>query len=146
MKVILLKDIKGVGKRYEEKNVSDGYAENFLIPKKLAIPATGSAAASIKNLKENDTKHREADEKKLEAEIQKLTNTTVEVKARANEKNSLFAALTADKISKLLKEKGIDVSAQSILVDNGIKELGSHSVKIKVGSKETNFVLEVRGE
>ena len=146
MKVILLKDIKGVGKRYEEKNVSDGYAENFLIPKKLAIPATGSAAGQIKTMKESEAKHREAEDKKLEAELSKLTNTTVEVRARANEKNSLFAALTADKISKLLKEKGIDVSAQSILVDNGIKELGSHSVKIKVGSKETNFVLEVRGE
>ncbi len=146
MKVILLKDIKGVGKRYEEKNVSDGYAENFLIPKKLAIPATGSAAANIKNLKENDTKHREADEKKLEAEIQKLTNTTVEVKARANEKNSLFAALTAPRISKLLMEKGIEVSAQSILVDSGIKELGTHNIKVKVGSKETHFVLVVKGE
>ncbi len=146
MKVILLKDIKGVGKRYDEKNVSDGYAENFLIPKKLAVPATGSAAGQIKTMKESDAKHREADEKKLEAEIQKLTNTTIEVKAKANEKNSLFAALTAPKISKLLSERGIEISADNIQVGNGIKELGTHSIKVKFGSKETHFALVVKGE
>lgn len=146
MKVILLKDIKGVGKRYEEKVVSDGYAENFLLPKKLAVSATGGAAAQIKNLKQNDTAHKEAEQKKLEGEIQKLLSTSIEVVAKANEKNHLFAALTADKISKLLSDKGITVPADCILVENGIKEAGTHMVKVKFGAKETNFTLIIRAE
>ncbi len=146
MKVILLKDVKGVGRRHEEKNVSDGYAENFLIPKKLAVPATGGAAGQIKTMKESEAKHREAEDKKLEAEIQKLLNTNIEVSARANEKDHLFAALTSEKISKLLSDKGINLPKESVLVEGGIKEIGTHNIKVKVGSKETHFVLKVKGE
>src|SRR4051812_33297726 len=108
MKVIMLKDVKGIGKRFEEKVVGDGYAANFLLPKKLAVAATGAAAAQIKNLKENESKHKEAEDKHLSAEVQKLANTTVNIKANANEKQHLFAALTEEKISGILKEKGIN--------------------------------------
>ncbi|MHB1330661.1 MAG: 50S ribosomal protein L9 [Minisyncoccota bacterium] len=146
MKVILLKDIKGVGRKYEEKVVGDGYASNFLLPKKMAVPATGSAASQIKNLKENDTKHQEAELKKLEAEIQKLSNTTIEVEAKANEKNHLFAALTREKISDLLRGKGIEVPANCIDLEHGIKEVGTHSIPVKVGPKETHFSLTIKAK
>lgn len=143
MKVILLKDIKGVGRRYEEKVVGDGYALNFLLPKKFAVPAIGAAASQIKNLKENDAKHHEAELRKIEAEVHKLSNTTIEVKEKANEKNHLFAALTQEKISDLLKERGINLPPDCIALEHGIKEVGTHSIPVKIGSKETRFTLVI---
>ncbi len=82
MKVILLRDIKGVGKRFEEKNVSDGYALNQLIPKKMAVPV--SSAGAVKILIENKIAHDSAEQKRLEETVQKLSQT----KIRLNLKDS----------------------------------------------------------
>ena len=71
MKVILLKDIKGVGKRYEENNVSDGYATNFLIPKHLAVPVSGSFDTQIRILKEREEKKRKEEEKEINEKLSK---------------------------------------------------------------------------
>jgi large subunit ribosomal protein L9 len=143
MKVILLRDVKGVGKRYEEKNVGDGYAANFLLPKKLAVPATGAAAGQIKNMKESDAKHKEAELHKLEEEVRKLASTTINIKEKANEKNHLFAAITAEKLSLLLKEKGISVPADCIVLESPIKELGTREVPIDIKGKRTHFTLVI---
>ncbi|MDB5254337.1 MAG: ribosomal protein [Parcubacteria group bacterium] len=145
MKVIFLKDVKGVGRKYEEKNVADGYAINSLIPKKLAVPATGSAAGQIKSLKENDAKHKEAELQKLRGHIQNLSGIELVVETKANEKNHLFAALTKEKISELLlKEKGIEIEANCIKTDP-IKELGTFTIPVRVeNEKETHFTLIVR--
>jgi large subunit ribosomal protein L9 len=143
MKVILLKDIKGVGKRFEEKSVSDGYALNMLIPKKMAVPATGASAGQIKNLKESADKHKEADVKKLEAEVAKLSETEVKIALKANEKNHLFATLTAEKISELLREKGVQISSGNIVLEKPIKETGSFSVPVSIGGKLAHFTLVV---
>jgi len=143
MKVILLRDIKGIGKRYEEKNVGDGYAANFLIPQKLAVPATGAAAGMIKNMKESDAKHREAQLQKLEAEVHKLAGTTINIKEKANEKNHLFAAITAQKLSDLLKMKGIEVPADCIMLESPVKELGTREIPIEIGGKRTHFTLVI---
>lgn len=142
MKVIFLKDVKGAGRLYEEKEVSDGYAQNFLFPKKLAVPATGAAANQIKNLKEGHAKHREAENKKLHEHMEKLHDTTVTVKANANEKNHLFAALTADKLSELLREKGIEVPTNFIQTQS-IKELGTFRIPVSVDGKQTHFTLVI---
>ncbi|MBX4199053.1 50S ribosomal protein L9 [Candidatus Parcubacteria bacterium] len=143
MKVIFLKDVKGVGKRYEEKDVNDGYAANFLLPQKLAVPATGAAAGAIKNLRESDSKHREAESRKLETEVAKLAGLNVDIKEKANDKGHLFASLTREKISNILKGKGIDIPADCIALEHGLKDTGSHLVPVKIGSKETHFTLTV---
>ncbi len=143
MKIILLKDIKGVGKRFEEKNVSDGYALNMLIPKKMAVPATGASAGQIKNLKESAEKHKEADFKKLETEVAKLSETEVKIALKANEKNHLFATLTAEKISELLREKGVEINSGNIMLENPIKETGTFAVPVSVGGKLAHFTLVV---
>jgi len=146
MKIILLKDVKGVGRRFEEKNVGDGYASNFLLPKKLAVSATGGAAAQIKNLKESEEKHRMAEDKHLAEQVHKIANTNITFIAKANEKNHLFASLTRDKISMILKEKGREVPAECIQLESPIKELGTHIVVIKIGGKETHFTLVVEAQ
>lgn len=146
MKVILLKDVKGVGKRYEEKVVGDGYAANFLIPKKLAVPATGAAAGMIKSLKESQEKQQEVRSKKLEDEVHKLANTTINISLPANEQNHLFAALTREKISDLLKERDTEVPADCITLTHPIKEVGTHIVPISIKGKETQFTLIIEAK
>ena len=145
MKVIFLKDVKGVGRKYEEKNVADGYAQNLLIPQKLAVPATGAAAGQIKNLKENDAKQKDAELQKMRAHMQNLSGIELVVETKANEKNHLFAALTKEKISEILsKEKGIEIEANCIKIDP-IKELGTFTIPVRIeNEKETHFTLIVK--
>src|SRR3989344_3111786 len=145
MKVILLKDVKGIGRKFEEKNVADGYALNMLIPKKLAVSATGSGAGAVKMLKEQDEQARVKRGEKLSENISKLGNTVISIKMKANEKGHLFAALNADKLSKILKvENGIELDADHIMLNSPIKETGTFAVPVSVEKgKETSFTLEV---
>ncbi len=142
MKVILLKDIKGVGKRFEEKNVSDGYAMNQLIPKKFAVPAND--AGTVKTLIANKVAQDSIERQRLEQTIQKLSSTEIKLKLKANDQNHLFASLNAQKISDLLKkEKEIEISPDLIELKNPIKEIGVFEVPVRVGEKETRFMLVV---
>lgn len=143
MKVILLKDVKGVGRRFEEKNVSDGYATNSLIPKKLAVPVGSGAAAQIKALKEQDDKNVEKELERIQESIAKIANTEVKVSMMANDKGHLFAALNAEKVSLLLKKEAhVEVDPEYIVLDKPIKETGTHRVPVLVpGGKETHLTL-----
>lgn len=141
MKVILLRDIKGVGKRFEEKNVSDGYAMNQLLPKKLAVPA--SEAGSVKTLIQNKVAHDSAEQKRLEETVQKLMQTEVKLNLKANEKNNLFASLNANKLSEILKKQGIEIASDLIELENPIKQTGTFEVPVRVGDKQAKFTLVV---
>jgi large subunit ribosomal protein L9 len=142
MKIILLKDVKGVGRRWEEKNVADGFATNRLLPQKLAVIATGSSANQIKALKEQEEAHKTKTSAKLQEEVSKLANTEIRIREKANEKNHLFASISKEKLAEILrKEKGISVPADCILLEHHIKELGTFTIPVKVDSKETNFTL-----
>jgi large subunit ribosomal protein L9 len=147
MKVIFLKDVKGVGKRWEEKTVADGYAINKLIPQKLAIAATASTAAQIKSMKEQEEKGKVQKSEKVNEEMHKLSGIELKVKVKANEKGHLFQKLTAEKISSMLKkEKGIDVNFAYMNLFEGIQDLGSFEIPVKVGEKLTHFTLTVEAE
>jgi len=143
MKVVLLKDIKGVGRRFEEKNVSDGHAMNFLIPNKLAVPA--NEAGTIKAIKEKEAQGKEADARKIEEAIAKISGTEINLKLKANEKNHLFASLNAEKLSNILKkEKGIDIDVKYIVLEYPIKQTGTFEVPVRVAEgKEVKFTLRV---
>ncbi|KND48943.1 MAG: ribosomal protein L9 [Parcubacteria bacterium C7867-005] len=146
MKVILLKDVKGIGRRFEEKDVSDGHALNFLIPQKLATPATGGSAGQIKAMKDRESQHKDAESKKLLENISKLKESEVVMVAKANEKNHLFASLTKEKISEFLsKEKQINIAPELILLPSPIKELGTFDISIKTNSDKTShFTLTIK--
>ena len=146
MKVILLKDVKGIGKRYEEKEVKEGYALNFLIPKKLATPATGASAGQIKSIKDNEASHKEAVRRRLREQLKALSENPFEIITTANEKDHLFASITREKLSEMLKkEKGIELDPECIILPNAIKELGMFTIPVRVGDeKETHFDLVVR--
>jgi large subunit ribosomal protein L9 len=149
MKVILLKDVKGVGKRFEERNVSNGHASNFLIPKKLAVPASGHIANEIRIRIEQETLGREKEGERLTQEIARISGIILKVNLRSNEQGHLFEKLDRQKIQLLLeREKSVRINVENIALDKPIKEVGKYNVPLKFSNsdgeiKETHFTLEV---
>ena len=140
MKVIILQDTKNVGKKGEIKNVSDGYAKNFLIPKGLAKEATDANIRELKRRQAADAEKRATD--KASAEILKVRLKTIEVKvkAKAGEGGKVFGSVTSKDISDALKEQfGIEIDKKKINVESPIKMLGEYTV-------ETKLYQEVTGE
>jgi len=134
MKVILQQDVKGQGKKGQMVEVSEGYARNFLLPKKLAIAATADAINTM-NLKE---KARKAEEARLKAEAEetakKLKDLTVKLTAKAGNGGRLFGAVTTKEISDGLKKQfNIDIPKQKLVLDEPIKSFGTYPVKAKLG-------------
>ena len=148
MKVILQQDVKGQGKKGQMVEVSEGYARNFLLPKKLAIPATADAINTM-NLKE---KARRAEESRQREEAlanaAKLKECTVRIAAKAGTGGRLFGAVTTKEISDgLNKQFGLDIPKQKLVLDDAIKSFGTYTVKAKLGFEITaNFSVMVTEE
>ena len=134
MKVILLQDVKGKGKKGQMIEVSDGYARNFMLPKKLAQEATADA---INTMKMNDkaTQERIAREKaEALATSKKLREMTVTVKAKGGGAGRLFGAVTTNEIADALKKNaGITIDKRKLILDENIKNVGTYTVKAKLG-------------
>ena len=141
MKVILQQDVKGQGKKGQMIEVSEGYGRNFLLPRKLAIPATADAINTM-NLKE---KAKKAEEARLKAEAQdvaeKLKECTVKLTAKAGNGGKLFGAVTTKEISEgLAKQYGLNIPKQKLVLDEPIKAFGTYQVKAKLGFEITGTV------
>ena len=134
MKVILQQDVRGQGKKGEMIEVSEGYGRNFLLPRKLAVPATADAINTM-NLKEKARKAEEARQKaEAEATVEKLTSWMVKLTAKAGSGGRLFGAVTTKEISEGLKTQfDIDIPKQKLVLDEPIKAFGSYQVKAKLG-------------
>ena len=134
MKVILQQDVKGQGKKGQLVEVSEGYARNFLLPRKLAIPATTDAINTM-NLKEKARKAEEQRQKaEAEAIAEKLKECQVKLTAKAGNGGKLFGAVTTKEISEGLKAQyGVDIPKQKLVLDDPIKAFGSYQVKAKLG-------------
>ena len=134
MKVILLQDVKGKGKKGQILEVSDGYARNFMLPKKLAIEATPDA---INTMKMNDkaTQERIAREKAAALEIaRKLREMTLTVTAKGGGNGRLFGAVTNQEIAVALKaQSGIELDKRKIVISDPIKNVGTYTVTCKLG-------------
>ena len=134
MKVILLQDVKGKGKKGQILEVSDGYARNFMLPKKMAIEATPDA---INTMRMNDkaTQERIAREKaEALATSKKLREMTVTVKAKGGGAGRLFGAVTTTEIADALKKNaGITIDKRKLILDENIKNVGTYTVKAKLG-------------
>jgi large subunit ribosomal protein L9 len=131
MKVILKQDVKALGKKGEVKEVSDGYARNFLLAKGLAMEATPGNLKLLKDQKESAI-HREArDEAEAKALAEKLSKVTVTFKAKTGENGRLFGSITAkDVTDELLKTARIELDKRKLAIDDAIKTLGDHPVKV----------------
>ena len=134
MKVIFNTDVKGQGKKGEMKEVSDGYARNYLLPRNLATPATADNINAMK-LREKAKAAQIAKEKALALEnAKKLEAVQVTIKAKAGNGGRLFGAVTSQEISKALKEQfDMDIEKNKIVQAEPIKTFGSFSVKGKLG-------------
>jgi large subunit ribosomal protein L9 len=133
MKVILLEDVKNVGKKGQIINAKDGYAINFLFPKNLAIEATD---VNLKNL-ENAKKRKEDKEKKIfeEAKVleEQLMQKTIVIKTKTGENGKLFGSITTKEIADILeKEHGISIDKKKYDLEEPIKSVGEYYVKIKL--------------
>ena len=133
MKVILQKDVRGQGKKGQMIEVSEGYARNFLLPKKLAVPATTDNINTMNQL-EKAKREREAKERQAALELAaKLKDMPVHVKAKAGAGGRLFGSVTTKEISQALKEQyGCDIPKTSLQSDP-IKAFGGYQVKAKLG-------------
>ncbi|MBP1927010.1 large subunit ribosomal protein L9 [Sedimentibacter acidaminivorans] len=136
MKVILLEDVKNVGKKGALINAKDGYANNFLFPKKLAIEATPANLKKLENAKrKQEEKEAEIFEeaKKLEEELMKVA---IVIKTKAGENGKLFGSITTKEIAEQLEEKsGISIDKRKFELDDTIKSVGEYSVRIKLHPK-----------
>ena len=141
MKVILQQDVKGQGKKGQMVEVSEGYARNYLLHRKLAIAATADAINTM-NLKEKARKAEEARQKaEAEATAEKLKECMVKLTAKAGNGGRLFGAVTTKEISDGLKAQfGLDIPKQKLVLDEPIKAFGSYQVKAKLGFEVSGTV------
>ena len=146
MKVILLQDVKAQGKKGQMITVSDGYARNFLLPRKLAVEAT---ADHVNTMKMNDKANAEriAREKaQAEATAEQLKDLKIIINAKGGGNGRLFGAVTSDEISKaLMQQHKISIDKRKIVQDDPIKNVGTYTLKAKLGYEITGILnLEVR--
>lgn len=143
MKVILQQDVKGQGKKGQLIEASDGYARNFLLPRKLAVPATAENINTMK-MQEKAKKAQEAAEKaEAESIAAKLKELSVKVVAKGGNGGRLFGAVTSKEIADALNaQHGINIQKTKIVQDEPIKAFGTYELKVKLGY-EVNGTLKV---
>ena len=146
MKVILLKDVKGTGKKGEMKEVSDGYARNFLLPKKMAVVADNTA---VKELNEKNKAAENKAQKEYEAAVElgkKMEEMNIVIYSKSGEGGRLFGSITSKDIAEQLKKQhDIVVDKRKILLNEPIRVLGSTNVEIKIHQKViTKIRVDVR--
>ena len=145
MKVILLQDVKGKGKKGQMIEVSDGYARNFMLPKKMAIEATPDAVNTMK-MNDKATAERIAKEKAAALELSnKLRGMTLVVTAKGGGQGRLFGAVTNAEIAAALDKQGIKLDKRKIVLSENIKNVGTYTATCKLGY-EINAPLTVKIE
>ena len=144
MKIILLEDVENIGRKGEIKEVKNGLARNFLIPKKLAIIAT---SGNIKTAQDQLQSQKNKDVKILDDAREigtRLENLQISIPVKVGEEDKLFGSVTSQNISDLLNEKGFEISKKDIVLDDPIKSLGNFDIPIKLHPELTvNIKLDV---
>lgn len=132
MKVLLKNDVPKIGKSGELLEVKEGYARNFLIPRGLAVEATGGTLKQY----EEDIKAQERKKSKEKEEAQalaaKIKGLTITLRHKAGDEGRLFGSLTSTEVAEGLKQKGFEIDKKQVLMDDHIRLLGKHIVKIKL--------------
>ena len=133
MKVILLDNIKGVGKKDEIINASDGYARNFLLPKKLAVEANSGNLANLKSKQTSNQFRKDEEKKEAIAVKEKLQKIMLSIDVKAGENGKIFGGVTSKEISEELSKKHkIDIDKKKIMLSDTIKTLGVFNVEVKL--------------
>ncbi len=147
MKIILLKDANRVGKKYEIKNVADGFAVNSLIPQGIAVPATESYIKFVEAKKKQDALMKEEFKKAFEFGLSKLPAGKLHISGKANEKGHLFAGITKmDIIEAFKKETGVALSDEHFELEKPIKEIGERTIEVKIEDTKYKLTVNVKAE
>lgn len=137
MKILLLQDVRGLGRKYEIKNVSDGYARNFLISKKLAVPADEKA---MKMKGEFDAQNQKTIQEYQDM-VRKLTDETLELSVKTGARGEVFGSVTAADITNVLRAKGF-ADGEAVL-SKPLRTLGEHRVEVRFGKGVKGEVLVI---
>lgn len=133
MKVILLQDIKGVGKKDEIINASDGHAKNYLFPKKLAVPADKEHISKLEAKKSSENHKKELEKESAKQNKEKISKITLKISAKCGENGKIFGSITSKEIAENLKKQHkIEVDKKKIQLSEPIKILGTTNVDIKL--------------
>ena len=132
MKVLLIKDVKDQGKAGDIINVSDGYARNFLLARKLAVLAEGKALNEAQQKKQSEAYQLEKRKAKAKADKEALDTATVHVKVRAGESGKIFGSVTSKEIAQALTDMGYEVDKKDVELKEPIKQLGRMMVDVKL--------------
>ncbi len=141
MRVILLQDIKKIGKKYDVKEVADGYARNFLFPQGLAKEVTEQTLKWLEMQKEIMEKIAEENLKQTQETASKIDGLEVIIPVKVGEEGQLFESINRQKIAEKLKEGGFEIKKSQIILEDYIKELGEFPLKIKF---EHNLESEIK--
>jgi len=147
MKIILLKDVKKIGKKYEVKEVADGYALNSLIPNDIAVPATHSYLKLIEAKKKQRALMKEDFKKAFEYAISKLPGGKLHISGKVNEKGHLFAGIHEDQIiAEFKKETGVILCSEHFEMEKPIKEIGEHTMDLKIEGDKYKLNIVIKPE
>jgi len=147
MKVVLLADVRKIGRKYDVATVSDGYALNCLIPQKKAVVADAGKIKWAEVQKKTAVSDKEVQANLLEKNIDALKSAKVVIKEKVNEQGHLFAGLHKEDIAKaLLEQSQISVDPDFILLEKHIKEVGEHSITVEAGKVKGTFTLVVEAK
>jgi large subunit ribosomal protein L9 len=148
VKVILTSDVATLGKSGEMKNVADGYARNFLIPQKLAVPAAGGAFRAWQHDIASREEKRVRERTEAEIYAQRISSTTLTMGVKVGEGGKLYGSITAKDIADALARRGINVDRHKVELDEPLKALGTYKVAVKVYagmSPEVTVQVEPKG-
>ena len=146
MKVVLLKDLKGKGKKGDIISVNDGYATNFLVPNGYAVVGTNSAVNEANQAKQANTYHEEQNRLKAQDLANKLKDKSVTIKVKAGANNKIFGSVTNKEVSTGLANIGFDIDKKKIELEQ-VKSLGDYTAKLKLYPNITaTIVVKVVGE
>lgn len=144
MKIIFLQDVPRVGKKHDIKEINDGYAMNFLIPRKLAERATPSAIANLEKRKKTIEIEREVQEDLLMKNLDEIKGKVVHLKGKADEKGHLFSGIHKKEIIEALRtQHRAEISSEFIVLEKPIKIVGEFEIPITIKGKKSSFKLVV---
>jgi large subunit ribosomal protein L9 len=148
VKVILTADVTSLGKSGDLKDVAEGYARNYLIARKLAVPATGGAYRAWQHDVASREEKRQREREESEIAAQRIGSTTLTMGVKVGEGGKLYGSITAKDIAEALARRGIDVDRHKVDLEEPLKQLGTYKVAVHVGpgmSPEVTVAVEPKG-
>ena len=144
MQILLLKDVQGLGQAGDVKNVAAGYAQNFLIPRSLAVPASAGAMKQAQALRESAARQRQREADAAKEQAARLNGQVVTFTARAGENDRLYGSINSHDVAEALaRSTGVEIDHRHVELEHPIKDLGEHDVPVKLGTGAVAMVKVV---